>query len=425
MKKRNIIKITLIVIFIYVLSVGVFGINSNVFAQENNVESGTEQVQVAGVNSIFDVKGINGEYKTSSENAEIYLPFLRNAVGRIEVDKSLGKIGMLSSASTIDVNSPLKNIQFLLSSDTIRINSDVEYALIWAANDVVINSNIERNAIIFAGGTVTIEEKSSISDDVIIVANSVNIKGYLKQSAVISATNVNVSGKIERDLRCEISTIELSGDDNIKGNIYVGTYNKDINIKEKYPNAIINIKEVENKAKTFGNILLKTAISSLAFTLLYLIVKRLTKGKAYEKMLNKVKNNTLFVVLSGSVYLLSFPAILVFLILISFFGLYMLTVPLLVVYIAFLIVFWMLAIYVVGSTIFEYTNKKYIKAEKLSIEIVGIFFTFLSLTLLTKIPTVGAYIYMAIVMISMGIMIAYFFNKDKKIDTGSQISKND
>lgn len=417
MKKRNIIKYTLVV-FAFVFSIAILGITSNIFAQENNEENiSTEQVQTETLNSIFDIKGVNGEYKTSSEEENIYLPFFRNAVGRIEVDKSLDKIGILSSSSTIDVNSPLKNIQFLLSSDTIRINSDIEYAFVWAANDVVINSNIERNAIIFAGGTVTIEENVTVGDDVVIVANSVNLKGTLKQSAVISASNLQVSGKIERDLRCEISTVELASNDNIKGNIYVGTYSKDINIKEKYPNALVNLKEVQNKTKSFGNILLKSIISCLTLTLLYLIVKKISKGKVYEKMLGKFKNNTLFVVLSGSIYLLAFPVVLMFLILISFFGLYMLTVPVLVVYIAFLIVFWMLGVYVVGSTIFEYINKQYIKAEKTSIEIVGAFFTFLSLTLLTKIPTVGGYVYMAIVMISMGIMLAYFLKKDKKIET--------
>ena len=156
MKKINIIKLTLIIIT-FVFSIGIFGINSNIFAEENN-EKNTSTEQVVSVNGMFDIKGINGEYKTSSEESDNYLPFFRNAVGRIEVDKSLGKIGMLSSSSTIDVNAPLKNIQFLLSSDTIRINADVEYGIIWAANDVVINSSVDRNAIIFAGGTVTIEE---------------------------------------------------------------------------------------------------------------------------------------------------------------------------------------------------------------------------------------------------------------------------
>ena len=132
-------------------------------------------------------------------------------------------------------------------------------------------------------------------------------------------------------------------------------------------------------------------------------------------MLSKAKNNTLFVVLSGAISLLAFPALFIFLLLISIMGLYMITVPVLVTYVAFLIVFVILSIYVVGSTIFEYTNKKYIKAEKLSIELIGIFFTFLSLNLICKIPTIGTYIYMAIVMIAIGIMIAYFLKKDKDI----------
>ena len=67
----------------------------------------------------------------------------------------------------------------------------------------------------------------------------------------------------------------------------------------------------------------------------------------------------------------------------------------------------MLSVYVIGSTVFEYINKKYIKAEKLSIELVGVFFTFLSLNLLCKIPKVGTYIYMAEIMIAVGIIITF------------------
>ena len=407
-KKRKYL-LSILALFVFF---AIFNVNNKIFAEENTKDNG-EQTQIATVNSIFDIKGINGEYKTSSDTSDIYLPFFRNAVGRIEVDKSIGKIGMLSSSSTIDVNEPLKNIQFLLSSDTIRINANMEYALIWAANDVVINSNIERNAVIFAGGTVTIEENVTVGDDVIIIANSVNIKGILKENAIISSSSVNVSGSIEKDLRCDISSIDISGNDNVKGKLYINTYNKNLDIKDKYKDAIVNIKEVKSAAKTFGNVLLKCAISSLAFTLLYLVVKKISKGKVYQKMFNKAKNNTLFVVLSGSIALLAFPAVFIFLTLISILGLYMITVPILVIYLAFLIVFVMLSVYVIGSTVFEYINKKYIKAEKLSIELVGVFFTFSSLNLLCKIPKVGTYIYMAEIMIAVGIMISYFLKKDK------------
>lgn len=414
---KNSVKLKKISIFLIAIFsvVAIFSMNGKIFAaNENSNEENTEQTRVATVNSIFDIKGTSGEYKTSSEDSNIYLPYLRNAAGRIVVDKSIDNIGVLSSASTIDVNEPLKSLQFLISSDSVRINANLEYALVLSANDVVINSNIEKNALIFAGGTVTVDENATIGDDVIIVAKDVNIKGKISKSAVISANSLNVSGSIEEDLRCEINTLDISGNDNVKGNLFVNTYNKELNIKDKYPNATVNVKEVKNVSKSFGNILLKAVISSLGFTLLYVIVKKITKGKAYEKMLDKAKNNTLFVVLSGAISILAFPALFVLLILLSVLGLHMITIPVAVVYMAFLIVFVMLSVYVIGCTIFEYTNKKYIKAEKLSLELVGVFFTFLSLNLICKIPKIGTYIYMAMVMIAVGIMIAYFLKSDNK-----------
>ena len=414
---KNSVKLKKISVFLIAIFsvVAIFSMNGKIFAaNENSNEENTEQTRVATVNSIFDIKGTNGDYKTSSEDSNIYLPYLRNAAGRIVVDKSIDNIGVLSSASTIDVNEPLKSLQFLISSDSVRINANLEYALVLSANDVVINSNIEKNALIFAGGTVTVDENATIGDDVIIVAKDVNIKGKISKSAVISANSLNVSGSIEEDLRCEINTLDISGNNNVKGNLFVNTYNKELNIKDKYPNATVNVKEVKNVSKSFGNILLKAVISSLGFTLLYVIVKKITKGKAYEKMLDKAKNNTLFVVLSGAISILAFPALFVLLILLSVLGLHMITIPVAIVYMAFLIVFVMLSVYVIGCTIFEYTNKKYIKAEKLSLELVGVFFTFLSLNLICKIPKIGTYIYMAMVMIAVGIMISYFLKSDNK-----------
>ncbi len=413
MNRKNIIKFTLFISIIFTLCFSIFITNNKVYADENNTNS---QSQVTGIKSIFDIKGISGEYKTSSEKEDIYLPFFRNAIGRIQVDKSINNIGILSSSSTIDVNQPLKTIQVLFSSDSIRVNSSMEYAIIWSGSDVVINSNIEKNAIIFSGGTVTIDENSVINDDVIIIAKDVNIKGSIEDSALVSASNLNVSGNIKRDLRCEVSSIDISGNENIKGNVYVRTYNSQINLKDKYPNAIIDVKETKSGVKTFGSILLKAVISCLLFTLLYLIVKKISKGKVYEKMLDKAKNNSIFVILSGAICLLAFPAVFVFLLVISLLGLYILALPVLFVYLTFIIVFVMLSTYVVGSTIFEYMNKNYIKAEKLSVEIVGVFFTFLSLTLLTKIPIIGSYIYIALIMFSVGIMFAYYFKKDKVKD---------
>ena len=301
----------------------------------------------------------------------------------------------------------------MLSQDSIRYNQKVEYALALTSKDVVINQDIERNAIILAGGTVTIEENANINDDLIVLADSVNIKGKVNASCIITAGNIKISGEIKNDLRCETDNLEISGNENVKGKIYVKTYNKDLNIKDKYSDAIVKLQEKEDKAKSFGNVILKALITCLMYTIIYLIVKKITKGKAYEKMLDKAKNNTLFVVLSSTIFLLAFPVLSVFLLLFSFFGLYVITLPILIAYIAFLLIFVLLAKYIVGSTIFEYINKKYMKADKLFMELVGVYFTFLSLTLITKIPFIGAYIGMAFVMLSIGIVLTCILKKDK------------
>lgn len=407
MKVNN--KFTIVLVFIFAI-VCIFAFSDKVFASDENVQNDT----TLSLNSVFDIKGINGEYKVSDEKSDIYLPFFRNAVENITVDKNIDKIGIFSSAKIIEVKETMKNLQVLFAKDTVRVNSNMEYALIWSGNDVVIDSNIQRNAIIFAGGTVTITDNATIGDDTIIIAKAVNVKGKINSSAIIESSTIDISGSIKKDLRCDVDNITISSNNNVDGNIYIGTYNNNLDVKQNYPNAIVNIKESKSTSKSFLNILLRCVINCLLFTLLYLILKKITSGKIYENMLQKAKNNTLFVVLSSSITLLAFPAIFIFLVLLSILGLYMLTIPIAIVYCAFLVVFVMLSIFVVGSTVFEYTNKKYIKANKVSMELLGVFSTFLSLSLLEKIPFIGGYISMLIIIISVGIVLACVFKRNKK-----------
>lgn len=406
-KLKNKIAYVTIILLCFVTLIG----GVHVFADE--ASDIKEENKVQNIDGVVDSVGKDGEYKLSSDKTDIYLPFFRAATGRIEIDKPINKLGFCTTQQTIDVNSELKNIQFLLSQDSIRYNEKVEYALALTSKDVVINKDIERNAIILAGGTVTIEENANVNDDLIVLADTVNIKGKVNASCIITAGNIKISGEIKNDLRCETDNIEISGNENIKGKIYVKTYNKDLNIKDKYSDAIVKLQEKQSKTKSFGNVILKSLVTCLLYTIIYLIVKKITKGKAYEKMLYKAKNNTLFVVLSSTLFLLAFPVLSVFLLVFSFFGLYVITLPILIAYIAFLVIFVILAKYIVGSTIFEYINKKYMKADKISMELVGVFFTFLSLTLITKIPVIGSYLGMAFIMLSTGIVIACILKKDK------------
>lgn len=368
------------------------------------------------INSIIDVKNVNGEYKLSEEKNEFYLPFLINAIGRIEIDKKINKLGIISSASTIEVNDEMKNIQVLFSQDTVRLNANVENLLIFATKDVVINSAIDKNAVIFASDTVTIAENATINDDVIIFANTVNIKGNVNCSAIVIATNINVSGKLKSDLRCNVSNLNIDNEECVEGNLYVNTTNKEMNIKEMFKDATVNIIKENTNSNSIGKIIINTITSSLMFTLLYLIIKKISKSKAYELMLTKAKTNILFVVLGSALFLLAFPVVFMLLILLSILGLYILALPILVIYTALLLICVILAIFIVGSTIFEYINKKYIKADKLYMELVGAFFTYLSLTLITKIPAVGFYVYMAMVMFSSGIILACIFKKENKLN---------
>lgn len=399
--------------------------NSN---DTNNLTNGAEATAIniseempennsSSIKSIFDTKALNGIYKVSDDKLS-YLPFIRYAADRILVDRAISGMGTMFSAATIEVNSPMKGLQVMFANDTVRVNSNMEYGIIFASNDVIIDSTFDKPLIVFAGKKLILSENAILNDDLICYSDNIEINGKIKGSLLGGANNITVNGTIEKDLRVGVTNIELKDENSVSGNVYIQTYNEQLNIKEKYPNASVNIYKDEKKALSY-EVIMNSIISCLLFTLVYLVINRKTKGKLYEIATSKVKKNVVFVILSGSIALLAMPAFIVLLILLSVFGLYAITLPLLIVYVFGILVIGLLSALIVGSLISNYMSKNYFKDKSASLNAVGTFFVFMSLQILAKLPYIGMYVTMALVLLSIGIVLTYILKKDKNTTKSS------
>lgn len=410
-----ILSLFIIVFNILFSSVNAENIDTNGDLQNNNeataINISEENNNSSNIKSIFDTKALNDMYKVSDDKFT-YLPFIRYATNRILIDKEISGLGTMFSGATIEVNSPTKGLQVMFANDTVRVNSNMEYGIIFASNDVIIDSTIDKPLIVFAGKKVIISENAVLNDDIICYSENIEVNGKIKGSLLGASANTNINGAIEKDLRIETSNIEVKNDTSINGNIYIQTYNDKIDIKDKYPNAIINIIKSDKKALSYG-VIMNSIISCLLFTLVYVIVNRKTKGKIYEVATNKTKNNLLFVILCGSISILAMPAIVLLLILLSVFGLYAVTVPLLLIYVFGILVIGLLSALIVGSLISNYMSKNYFKDKSAILNTFGIFFVFMSLHILSKLPYVGIYVTMSLVIFSIGIVFAYTFKREK------------
>jgi hypothetical protein len=394
-------------------------IDKSLTQEENKTEVKSEVVPLNTDDSILDIKAKDNIYRFSEDEKDIYLPYIRYSSDRIIMDKEIAKIGAVFSAKSIEVDSPIQKSQVLIASDSIRLNAKMEQPIIFTGNDVVIDSEITGSAIIFSSNNITITENGKIGEDVICFSNKLIMKGQIDGSLIgFFSEGVDISGTIKKDLRINTSQINISGNENIRGNLLIQTYNENLNIKNNYPNAIIKV--LEEKTNTFNkinivNIILKGITNCLVFTLIYILLCKYLKNNKAGKSLEKIKKHFTFTMMSGAIILLSSPMIFVFLILLMIIGLGILGIPLFISYFGFIVVFSILSTFVVGSFSYSYIKEKYLKNNNLGYDIIGAFVSFMTLYILSNLPYIGAFVSILLVMISNGIIFTLIFKKSKEI----------
>lgn len=389
------------------------GISTTSIDEERNSKENKENnIDTNAVTNIFDTKVSGVTYKVSEDKLS-YLPFVRYAADRILIDKEVSGLGTMFSANSIEVNSPMKGLQVLFANDTVRVNSNMEYGVIFATNNVIIEGTFDKPVIVFAGKNLTISENAVLNDDLICYSDTLVVEGKVKGSILGATENATINGSIAKDLRIQVTNLEIENSENISENVYVETYNKELNIKDKYPNANVKYISTEKKAISY-DVIMNAIITCLLFTLVYVIVNRKTKGKVFNVAIKKTTNNFLFVILSGTIMIIVMPAVIILLIILSLFGLHSLAVPALLVYGFGVLVVGLLSSLIVGSLIANYMSKNYFNDKSTSANALGTFFVFVSLYVLAKLPYIGAYVTMALVIVAIGVVMAYIFKKETK-----------
>ena len=342
------------------------------------------------------------------------MPFLRYAKDRIIFDKKVGGIGISFSGQSIEVNSEVEGLQFLFSNDSIRINNKMEYAILLAKSDVTISSQIDRSVIIFAGEKITITDDAKIKGDVICFSPNIELNGNIDGSVLGYADNIVVNGNIGKDLRINTENVSIE-EELVKGNLYIQTSNNDHTLPDNYENAIINIIENREQRSNFNfSVVIMAIITGAVFTLLYYLINKVTKNKFTKSSVNKVKENTTMVVLSGAILLMVIPVVVMILILLSAFGLYMVAVPALIIYSSFLLVVGLLSTFIIGTFISEYMSEtKYLNEKGKNTKYLFSFIMYMILYIFARLPYVGGYVTSALVILAVGVTVCIIFKKEK------------
>lgn len=348
--------------------------------------------------------GIYEDIYKLSEQAEIDLPFFNMFVNAATYDKDVKHSGISFGSTTIDVNEKLEGMHVILSTDMVTIKGEVENSFIYA-NNVVIEGKLTSDSIILAP-TVQIKENAIIENDVIIIANNLEIAGNVKGNLIATVTDkTTVSGKVDKDLRLITTDLALNNEQ-IKGDIYVETTTDMSLLKEKYPNAVVKdiIEPVEQETDWMG-IITNGIITVVVYTFVAWLLTR-KDNNIVRVACEKFKANTTFGLIASVITLMLILILPMILILLALTGLGLIAWPILIAYIALLLLVATTAMLIVGMAIYDA-----IKCKVIKFRIPVIALIYVALYTLTQITFVAGYANMAIMLVALAIVIAMFTKK--------------
>lgn len=368
-------------------------------ASFSNIYATTEQLKM------FDVKAYQEIYKLSEDEEGINLPFFNFFEGAAVYDKAIHHSGITFGDSTVEIDEKLEGVHVIFSTDMISVKGELENALIYG-NNVVVSGKITSDAMLI-GNTVTITEKADIDKDLVIIADKLNIEGNVDGNVIATvSTQTNISGKIGKDLRAITTNIDVSNSD-IKGGIYLETDANSEQITQKYKDAIIYRKIVEEPEEKIdiSSIISKGVITVVIYTLIcYLINKK--DNNFMDKAYTKFKENVIFGTLLSFVAIISVIVVPVLLLLLAIFGLGIVAWPILIIYTAVLLFVCATAYLIVGLTTYS-AIKKVVGKYKLP-AMIGIFTV---LYVLSQITMISYYVSLAVYLIALAIIITMVTKK--------------
>ncbi|MDD3304444.1 MAG: hypothetical protein PHP54_05980, partial [Clostridia bacterium] len=133
----------------------------------------------------------------------------------------------------------------------------------------------------------------------------------------------------------------------------------------------------------------------------------------FSKMITKTRQNLLFFCISGALSLMLVLPLAFILIMLSAIGLSAVAVPALIVYVSFLLVVGLLSTFIIGSFLVKYMSNTRFKDMGIGTKIISSIIIFMLLFVLARIPAIGGYVTILLVMFALGIVTTCIFKKDK------------
>lgn len=348
------------------------------------------------------------------------------------VDTNSTKINATeSNANAQAQEDSYKKSDVYLTGDNVTIDYIVDGNLFVCANTVTINSQIGGDAFIMAKNLI-VNDEAYIFNNLFVMANSVEIKGVVYDAYALANTLTISKGYVYRDLKANCDTLNVNGTvgrnafvncsslnfntvENSNGVIYGNleySSKNEASIPEGSVNGTVNYKNNSDSSKQSVRSIVADYILSLGSFIAFVLIVWLLCLWLAPKFLNNTESyigkGSLKVFGKGLLGLIAIPVVCIILILLQ------LTSSISLVILSL----YILAL-VVSTSLFTIFANNYV-CNKLKInKKSGIFgmliVTAIVISLLTKIPYIGAIISLLIAIFGLGILLtAIIPNKTKK-----------
>ena len=355
---------------------------------------------------LFQLGVFEDVYKLS-ENNEIVLPFLNMFSAAATYDKDINHSGITFASSTMDINKKLTGMHLIFSSDMLTISGEVEHIVAYA-NNIVISGKVTKDSVIM-GRSVKVLDTAEIDEDVVIIANDLEIAGLVKGNVIATVSGeTKVTGNIDKDLRIITNTLEID-EGLVKGDFYLKTDMDVKEIKSMYKEGTFEIltKETKSTGEKVLTIVTDGIITVVIYTFIaYLIVRK--DNNIVKRATVKFKENTTYGILIGLVAFMLVLILPILLILLAVFGLGVIAWPLLILYLGVVLFSISTATFTVGTAIYTAIQDK-VKGHKVLV----LAAIFIVLYAICNIPYIAYYASVAINLISLSIILTGITKRKK------------
>lgn len=354
--------------------------------------------------NIIDFRADESNY-TASQASKINLPFVRLTSKKVVLDTDTNKSGICFAGTSIELTGKLSGVYLLTAGEEVVIKGEVDNVIV-SAPKVRVEGKVN-GILVNLSDSIEITEKAEVNE-IYTYSSNLILNGKVKENLLGTVNSLTLKGNVEKDVRLNVEKIDIDAN-KIKGNVYFKTHNENLNAKYVYPNAKIDVINLDEQKEEGAIILSNMLVAVISSICIYSIIEIITKRKFIANFEEKVTRNLFFAfTISLASFMLTMP-IMFFAILLMSVGFFNIAIAVLAIYIGLTIATAAMSLVITGAYISKFITRK-CKINSKFTEYLVVTSVYVALYFATKFVFILA-IFNS--LFAFGITFTYLFKKEK------------